>query len=37
MGFPSDTQVAISEVVGVVALAVLGVVLAWLRAKGQPA
>ncbi len=37
MGFPSDTQVAIAEVVGVVALAILGVVLAWLRAKGEPA
>jgi hypothetical protein len=37
MGFPSDTQVAISEVTGVVALAALGVALAWLRAKGEPA
>lgn len=37
MGFPSDTQIAISEVIGVVGFAVLGVVLAWLRQKGQPA
>lgn len=37
MGFPSDTQVAISEVVGVVVLAALGVMLAWLRLKGETA
>jgi uncharacterized protein YjeT (DUF2065 family) len=37
MGFPSDTQVAISDVIAVVALAALGVLLAWLRAKGEPA
>lgn len=37
MGFSSDTQVAIAEVVGVVAPAALGVLLAWLRAKEEPA
>jgi len=37
MGFPSDTQIAISEAIGVVGLAVLGIVLAWLRRKGEPA
>lgn len=36
MGFPSDPQVAISEVVGVVALAAMGVALAWLRMREQP-
>ena len=35
-GFPADTQIAISEVVGVVGLATLGAVLAWLRFKGEP-
>lgn len=35
-GFPSDPQIAISETVGVVTLAVLGAVLAWLRLKGEP-
>jgi len=35
-GFPSDSQVAASEVVGVIGLATLGVVLAWLRLKGDP-
>lgn len=37
MGFPADTQIAISEAVGVVAFAALGVALAWLRVKGEPA
>jgi len=36
-GFPADTQIAASEAVGVVGFAVLGVVLAWLRVKGEPA
>jgi hypothetical protein len=34
-GFPSEPQMIVSEVVGVVGLAVLGGVLAWLRTKGQ--
>jgi uncharacterized protein YjeT (DUF2065 family) len=37
MGFPSDAQVAFSDVVAVVGLAALGVALAWLRMKGEPA
>ena len=32
-GFPADIQVALTEIVGVVVLAALGVVLAWLRAR----
>jgi hypothetical protein len=32
-GFPAETNVAISEGVGVVALAVLGALLAWLRMR----
>jgi len=36
-GFPADTQIAASEAMGVVGFAVLGVVLAWLRVKGEPA
>lgn len=35
-GFPADTQIAISETVGVVGLATLGGILAWLRLKGEP-
>jgi len=35
-GFPHDTQVAISETVGVVGLAALGAITAWLRLKGEP-
>jgi hypothetical protein len=30
-GFPAESNVAVSEVVGVVALAALGAILAWLR------
>ena len=37
MGFPADTRVAVSEAIGVVGLAALGVVLAWLHVKGEPA
>lgn len=37
MGFPSDPQIAMSEVVGVVGFAALGVLLAWLRLRGEPA
>ena len=37
MGFPSDAQVAFSDVVAVVGLSALGVALAWLRLKGEPA
>jgi hypothetical protein len=33
--FPTDTKIAVSEVVGVVGLAALGVVLAWLRSRGE--
>jgi len=36
-GFSGDTRIAMSEAVGVVGLALLGVVLAWLRVKGEPA
>lgn len=35
-GLPADAQTAMSEVVGVVGLATLGAVLAWLRLKGEP-
>ena len=35
-GFPADSQIAVSEVIGVVGLATLGAVLAWLRLKGEP-
>jgi hypothetical protein len=34
-GFPADTQIALSETVGVVGLAASGAVLAWLRLKGE--
>jgi hypothetical protein len=34
-GFPTDTQTAVSETVGVVGLSALGVVLAWLRLRGE--
>jgi len=34
-GFPRDSQVAFSEVVGVVALSVLGAVLAWRRLRDE--
>jgi hypothetical protein len=34
-GFPADPQIAVSDVVGVVGLAVLGVALAWLRLRGE--
>jgi hypothetical protein len=34
-GFPAEPQMIVSEVVGVVGLATLGGVLAWLRAKGE--
>jgi hypothetical protein len=34
-GFPRRTDVMVSEVFGVVALAVLGGVLAWLRSQGE--
>jgi len=34
-GFPSDPQAAVSEAVGVVGLAVLGALLAWLRVRGE--
>lgn len=34
-GFPSDARIAVSEVVGVVGLAALGVALAWLRLRGE--
>jgi hypothetical protein len=34
-GFPADARIALSEVVGVVGLAVLGVALAWLRMRGE--
>jgi hypothetical protein len=33
-GFPSDSRIAVSEAVGVVGLAALGVALAWLRLRG---
>jgi len=35
-GFPTETRIAFSEVVGVVALAALGGLLAWFRMKGEP-
>lgn len=34
-GLPSDANVAISEAVGVVAIAALGAGLAWLRVRGE--
>src|SRR3569832_450101 len=34
-GFPADTRIATSEVVGVVGLSALGVILAWLRLRGE--
>jgi hypothetical protein len=34
-GFPADTRIAVSEVVGVVGLSALGVVLAWFRLRGE--
>jgi hypothetical protein len=34
-GFPADTRIATSEVVGVVGFSALGVVLAWLRLRGE--
>jgi hypothetical protein len=34
-GFPADTHVALSEAVGVVGFAALGVLLAWLRLSGE--
>ena len=34
-GFPADARIATSEVVGVVGLSALGVVLAWLRLRGE--
>lgn len=34
-GFPADTRIAMSEAIGVVGLALLGVVLAWLRLRGE--
>jgi hypothetical protein len=37
MGLPGRTDVLLSEALGVVGLAALGVVLAWLRMKGEPA
>ena len=36
-GIPPGTQVALSEIVGVVGLAALGAVLAWLRTRGEEA
>jgi hypothetical protein len=36
-GFPADAHVAVSEAAGVVGLAVLGIVFAWLRVRGEPA
>jgi hypothetical protein len=36
-GFPADPRIAVSEAVGVVALAALGAVLAWLRLRGESA
>jgi hypothetical protein len=35
-GFPAETRIAVSEVVGVVGLAAFGAALAWLRLKGEP-
>ncbi|HVV64836.1 MAG TPA: hypothetical protein VHC42_05170 [Rhizomicrobium sp.] len=37
MGLPTGTGVAVSEALGVVGLAALGVILAWLRMRGEPA
>jgi len=37
MGFPSQEQVAFSEIAAVAGLAALGVALAWLRLRGEPA
>ncbi|MBV8975996.1 MAG: hypothetical protein JO261_00380 [Alphaproteobacteria bacterium] len=37
MGFPRDSQVATSEVVGVVVLSFLGAVLAWMRLQRERA
>jgi len=34
-GFPADTRIATSEAIGVVGLSALGVVLAWLRVRGE--
>jgi|GEM_PF-264849 len=34
-GFPADTQIALSEAIGVVGLALLGAVLAWMRMKEE--
>lgn len=34
-GFPAESNVAISEVVGVVGLAAFGALLAWLRVRGE--
>jgi hypothetical protein len=34
-GIPADPQIATSEAVGVVGLAALGVLLAWLRLRGE--
>src|SRR3569832_1095055 len=36
-GFPADTQIALSGAIGVVGLALLGAVLAWMRTKEEPA
>ena len=35
-GFPTEPRIVFSEVVGVVALAVLGGLLAWFRTRGEP-
>jgi hypothetical protein len=34
-GFPQKTDIAFSEVVGVVGVGILGVILSWLRVKGE--
>ena len=34
-GFPADARIATSEAIGVVGLSALGVVLAWLRLRGE--
>lgn len=34
-GFPADTKIALSDAIGVVGLSALGVVLAWLRLRGE--
>ncbi len=36
-GFPSDAQAALAEIVGVIGIAALGALLAWLRLKEEPA